>query len=177
MQSFYRTPIPQISLAQVSATSHETAMAGVLSNAIELMQSVSFFYKGEKRIVHPYLLGQHRETGVLNLRAYFSEGYTSVQPQSWLDRWRMYTLALIEEPEISDFIFADPDQLYYQYDFLDNPPTRSEKKYKIALRNQLDPGYHPEDSSFKNYICRIETHTIFDTIEFRSHPKYKMYFE
>jgi predicted DNA-binding transcriptional regulator YafY len=66
------------------------SIVSTIADAITNRKVIQFIYKGEKRVVEPFTLGIHKDTGNTVLRAYRVGGYSksSRDPQ-----WRLFDVS------------------------------------------------------------------------------------
>ncbi len=81
----------------------------VICEAIERRRLLSFDYEGEMRLVQPAVLGLHRTTDRLSLRAFQVGG---VSRSGGPAGWRLYTVRKLRDPRIRDEPFAAPPPGY-----------------------------------------------------------------
>ena len=70
-----------------------------LCEAIRTRKAISFTYEGRTRIVEPFTLGVHKDTGNLSLCAYWIGGYSESRRSPY---WRLYTLKRMYNLQITD---------------------------------------------------------------------------
>lgn len=81
----------------------------IICGAIERRRLLSFDYEGEMRLVQPAVLGLHRTTDRLSLRAFQVGGFSrSGAPAGW----RLYTVRKLRDPQVRDEGFAAPPPGY-----------------------------------------------------------------
>lgn len=84
-------------------------MKEIICNAIKNRLVINFLYEGEMRVVEPFVLGYHKDTGNLVLRSYRVGGYSKSEQEP---PWRLFDTSNIENLEITD-ISARSDREYY----------------------------------------------------------------
>ncbi len=70
-----------------------------LCQAIASRSVITFMYKGQPRIVEPFTLGRHKDTGNLVLRAFWIGGYSESQKTP---HWRLYTVNKMYNIQITE---------------------------------------------------------------------------
>lgn len=81
----------------------------IICSAIKNRLVIRFQYDGEIRIVEPFVLGYHKDTGNLVLRSYRVGGYSKSDREP---PWRLFDTSNISELEVTD-IKARSDREYY----------------------------------------------------------------
>ncbi|WP_370409030.1 hypothetical protein [Tenacibaculum dicentrarchi] len=74
-------------------------MKNEIIKAIENRSTISFKYKGEKRIVEPFTLGTLKTTSNLTLSAFWVGGFSETKK---VPHWRLYTLSKISELSVEN---------------------------------------------------------------------------
>jgi hypothetical protein len=81
----------------------------VICEAIRRRRLLAFHYEGSFRLVQPAVLGLHRTTNRLSLRAYQVGGFSrSGGPAGW----RLYTVRKVREPQVREEPFMAPPPGY-----------------------------------------------------------------
>ena len=65
-------------------------MQDIIADAIENRWVIQFIYEGQLRIVEPFVLGLHKDTGNLVLRSYRVGGYSKSKKSP---PWRLFKIA------------------------------------------------------------------------------------
>ncbi len=73
-------------------------MKETICNAIKNRLVIKFKYEGEIRIVEPFVLGHHKDTGNLVLRSYRVGGYSKSDREP---PWRLFDTKNISELEVT----------------------------------------------------------------------------
>lgn len=81
----------------------------VICDAIERRRLLSFDYEGGMRLVQPAVLGLHRTTDRLSLRAFQVGG---VSRSGGPAGWRLYTVRKLRDVQMRDESFAAPPPGY-----------------------------------------------------------------
>ncbi len=81
----------------------------IIIRAIQMKRVISFFYKEGNRTVEPFLIGYHKDTGNLTLRAYFIEGHSK---SGRYNTWKLYTVEDIEDIRLLDESFSGRRENY-----------------------------------------------------------------
>ena len=74
-------------------------LENALCEAIRTRKVISFTYEGRTRIVEPFTLGVHKDTGNLSLCAYWIGGYSESRRSPY---WRLYTLRHMQNLQVTD---------------------------------------------------------------------------
>ncbi len=93
-----------------------------IAEAISLKKQITFFYKGNKRIVDPYLVGINTKNNTM-LSAYQVDGYSDT---GHLPNWRLFNINQISGVEILDSTF------------MTNPMYNPNDKRMIAILHRLE---------------------------------------
>jgi hypothetical protein len=80
-----------------------------ISEAIKMRKKLSFIYKGGIRIVEPFLLGYHKDTGNLTLRAFFTDGFSK---SGNYNSWKLYTVEEIQNLKTLSEEFSGEREYY-----------------------------------------------------------------
>jgi hypothetical protein len=81
----------------------------VICEAIRRRRLLAFHYEGSLRLVQPAVLGLHRTTNRLSLRAYQVGGFSrSGGPAGW----RLYTVRKVRDPQVREEPFMAPPPGY-----------------------------------------------------------------
>ena len=77
--------------------------------AIKNKKVIKFDYKEEKRITEPFVLGYHKSTNNLILRAYFIEGHSS---SGKYNAWKLYTVENMLNIDFTNDVFSGDREHY-----------------------------------------------------------------
>lgn len=80
-----------------------------ICNAIKDRLVIQFKYDGENRIVEPFVLGYHKDTGNLVLRSYRVGGYSKSDNEP---PWRLFDITKISSLKITSTL-AQSSREYY----------------------------------------------------------------
>lgn len=84
-------------------------MEKIICEAIQNRLVIKFIYDGETRVVEPFALGYHKDTGNLVLRSYRVGGYSKSANEP---PWRLFVMNNATELEITTTA-AQSDREYY----------------------------------------------------------------
>jgi predicted DNA-binding transcriptional regulator YafY len=84
-------------------------MKEIICDAINRRLVIQFNYDGELRIVEPFVLGYHKDTGNLVLRSYRVGGFSKSEREP---NWRLFDTSMIQNLQITEKI-AHSDREYY----------------------------------------------------------------
>lgn len=73
-------------------------MKEIICDAINKRLVIQFYYDGELRIVEPFVLGYHKDTGNLVLRSFRVGGFSKSEREPF---WRLFDTSLIQNLQVT----------------------------------------------------------------------------